>query len=179
MAVSSAFAVLATACAQISDRPQPPHESGSLLAEAIRLHGAPVLAKKVRDVASQFVGKTILVEGFLVGFCDEGARAACPPGEGPFVIFSDDALTAPPGPHRQPCPRAGVLQGGLLVVGRLPADFAKPLNQRAVIQGTLSRHSVSVPIPMDRKLAGFTGTIEFDLVLENVTALALYDSRCD
>jgi hypothetical protein len=177
--VSTALAALTSACAQISDRTPLPHESKSALTEATRVHGAPMLAKKVREAAPQSVGKTILVEGFLVDFCDEHADAACRRGEGPFVIFSDDALTAPPGPRRQPCPSAGVLGGGVLVLGPLPSDFARHGNRRVVLEGTLSNQPVTVPIPTGRKLAGVMATLEFDLALQNVTPLALYDSRCD
>jgi len=172
-------AAVASACAQVWDRPQLPYQSNSALPEAARLHGAPVLAKNVREVAPGLMGKTILVEGFLVDFCDGDVDSACPKGKGPFVIFSDAALAAPPGPRWQPCPGAGVLHGGVLIVGDLPPEFGGPAKQRAVIQGTLSDQSVIVPIPMDRKRAAPTETIEFDLVLKSVKALALYESACD
>lgn len=177
--VAIAIAALASACTDISGRKQLPHESKYALMEATSLHGPPILAMKVREAAPQLVGKTILVEGFLVDFCDEGADATCRLGKGPFVVFSGGALTTPPGPRHQPCPGAGVLGGGVLIVGQLPYDFAKRANRRVVIEGTLSDQPVTVPVPMGRKLAGSMVTIEFDLSLEKVTALALYDSRCD
>jgi hypothetical protein len=67
----------------------------------------------------------------------------------------------------------------VLVIGQLPYDFAGRAKRRVVIEGTLSDQPLSVPIPMSRKSAGMAVTVEFELVLEKVTALALYESRCD
>lgn len=178
LVISAVIEVLASACVQTSDRPQLPNDREAALAEATRLYGQPVPAKIVGEATPQFVGKTIIVEGFLQNLCDDDSSNACLRSEGRVVVFSDETLPAPPGPKRQPCPRAGVLRGAVLLAGHLPPEFFRRGNRRAVVQGTLAARSVTVPLSMERNAEGVTATIEFDLVLENVTALALYKSRC-
>lgn len=177
--VATALATLLVSCA-VRIKAEPGFENEPETVEAIRIHGSPLSAKHVSSQAAQLVGKTILVEGFLGHYCDEYAKSDCTQIEDRYVIFGGDRLPPRPGPLRQPCPISEHgMDGEVLVGGNLPAGFGKPRNRRALIMGTVSRRSVSIPLVSAHGSSGTSIDLVHDFVLDNVTVLALYDSRCD
>jgi hypothetical protein len=158
---------------------QPSFEREPEIVEAIKVHGSPLSAKQVSSQAEQLVGKTILVEGFLGHYCDPYAKPDCTQIDDRYEIFGGDQLQPRPGPLRQPCPISKNGVGEVLVGGNLPATFGRPRSRRTLVLGTVSRRSVTIPIVTAHGSSGTYIDVVHEFVLDNVTVLALYDSRCD
>ena len=121
-----------------------------------------------------------MVEGFLLHYCDKDSAKGCMESEDRFSIFSGDRLPPGPGPRHQPCPMTeSGLGNEVLVGGRLPAGLAYPRNRRAVVLGTVSRRTVTIPLVEAKGSSGTYIDLVSDLVLDDVTVLAVYDSRCE
>jgi hypothetical protein len=172
--------LLLTACGHLRPEPQAAFDRTAELAGAIRLHGPPMLAKLVSLEELQLVGKTIVVEGFLLHYCSDRPAPECLQSEDRFAIFSGDQLPPRPGPRRQPCPMTERGVGYEVVVGGvLPAGYGHPRNRRALILGTVTKREVKIPIVEARGSSGMSVDLVSDFALDNVTVLALYDSWCD
>jgi hypothetical protein len=177
--IATTAATLLASCA-MGTKAQPGFEHLPEIVEAIRVHGSPLSAKQVSSRAEQLVGKTILLEGFLRHYCDEYAKPDCTQIDDRYVVFGGDQLRPRPGPLRQPCPISEKgIDGEVVVGGNLPASFGQPRNRRTLLLGTVSRRSVSIPMVTAHGSSGTSIDFVQDFVLDNVTVLALYDSRCD
>jgi hypothetical protein len=176
----SAIAItLVPLLASCAIKAQPWFERPPEIIEAIRVHGSPLSAKQVSSQAEQLVGKTILVEGFIRHYCDPYAKA-CTQIDDRYAIFSGEQLQPRPGPLRQPCPISeNGVDDGVLVGGNLPATFGRPRSRRTLVLGTVSRRSVTIPLVTAHGSSGTSIDLVHEFVLDNVTVLALYDSRCD
>jgi len=136
--------------------------------------------KQVSEQAAELIGRTVLVEGFVAHLCNEFTESDCASSADRFLIFGNGTLPPAPGPERQACPLDGNGLGDrLLIGGHLPAGFKKPGNRRALIQGAVARRSVTVSEGHPGKHSYTYFDFEYDFVLDDVTVLALYDSRCD
>lgn len=172
---SIAILALLSSCARVPQREHPAFERTAEISAAIKRFGQPMSPREVLATRSAFIGRTILVDGYLSEICEAIGRDGCMRSDtSRFTIFGERER---PPPHASAQPCSAVSNGELLLVNRLPSTFDSPAGRRALIQGKLIEHAENLPA-IDRSRGHIQVYWEFNLALTDVAVLALYDSHC-